>query len=381
MSENDSVENELSGYNEFGEAFNQDEDKLRQFDEKFKNIGKDPIEVYKNTRLRGQNITEDRITHKLTLIDKWKRHMGQYGRHTACPSTKHAGEFIDHLIEQNLSGQYILEILRTIRNMFDYWGDHPNMPHGTGNAMGYNPVETAMTFKEDKIKSQTSNQKKPMPRISVEELGHRLRNVKNLLHRSVITMEFKYGSRVGQVCNTQIPEVKIEHEELNDLYPLLGTHHRLRDFDDDVIYFPPQDERPGVKSERPIVMPIDREMRRLLIKYLRQRPPVDSSWLFITNANWNQLRPDYVNDSMWKPVFHPEYSETEEFRSVTTHYARHRFATYWRKEVGINRELLKYMRGDKQDGGKDSEALDTYVHSYYQDIKDPYLSKIYKFNI
>jgi integrase/recombinase XerD len=382
MSEKDEIGNELSVYDEFGEAFNQDEDKLRVFDEKFKQIDQDPLELYKQVRIQNSNITDKRIKLKIGIVDRWQRHMSQYDRHVACPSTKHAGMFIDQLIAEDLSQNYTKRILRVISNMFDYWAKHPNMPHGTGAAEGYNPIDAAVMFKEENI-NDICDKKKSVPRITIEELGHRLRGVKNLLHRSVITTQFKYGLRASQICNLQLSEVKINHEELNELYPALGTHQRIRDLDDDVIYFASRDETPGVKSARPTVMPMDRETRRLLVKYLRQRPPVDLPWLFINNATGNQLRTEYINESMWKPVFHPEYSETEEFRPVTSHYGRHRFTTYWKKEIDINRELLKYMRGDKQSeqNESNSDALDMYVHTYYEDIKDRFLSDIYTFNL
>lgn len=383
MSEKPEDDDELSAFDEFGEAFNQDEDKLREFDKKFKQLDENPLELYKNTRLDGENITKDRIQLKKSNIDRWKRHMARYDRHAACPSTKHAGDFIDSLIAEDLSQDYTKQILRIIKNMFDYLSKHPKMPHGTGGAKGYNPIEAAMMFKEDKIDSETCNKARSVPRITVEELGHHLRNVKNLLHVTVMNTQFKYGIRGSQVCHIQLPEVKIEHEELNELYPSLGTHPRIQDMDGDVIYFASRDETPGVKSERPTVMPIDRETRRLLVKYLRRRPPIDSPWLFINNATGNQLRTDYLNRSIYKPAFHPEYSGSEEMRPVTSHYPRHKFTTHWKKEMDINHELVKYMRGDKQGELKDNkaDAVEYYVHTYYEDIKDLYLSNIYKFNL
>ncbi|GAB7008979.1 hypothetical protein [Halorubrum trueperi] len=383
MSEKPEDDDELSAFDKFGEAFNQDEDKLREFDEKFRQLDEDPLELYKSTRIGGQNITKKHIQRKKSNIDRWKRHMAGYDRHAACPSTRHAGDFIDVLITEDLSKDYTKRILRIIRNMFDYWSKHPKMPHGTGDAKGYNPIEAAMMFKEDKINSETASEARSVPRITVEELGHRLRNVKNLLHIVVMNTQFKYGIRGSQVCHIQLPEVKIEHKELNELYPSLGTHHRIEDMDGDVIYFASRDETPGVKSERPIVMPIDRETRQLLVKYLRQRPPVKSSWLFINNATGNQLQTGYLNSAIYKPAFHPEYSGSDEMRPVTSHYPRHKFTTHWKKEKDINHELVKYMRGDKQGELKNNktDAVDYYVHTYYEDIKDVYLSNIYKFNL
>jgi integrase/recombinase XerD len=255
------------------------------------------------------------------------------------------------------------------------------MPHGTDEAMGYNPFDAAQSLKKEAIRNIDSSSKPQHP-MPVEELGHKIRNIKNILHTAVVTSQFKYGLRGGQVCAIKIPDVNIHHSGLKDLYPNLGTHHRVSDFDHDVIYFPTREEQPGVKSERPTVMPIGTETKKVLIKYLRQRPPVDEPWLFLSNSTAQKLDTDKINKYMWKPVFHPEYEETDRFQSVTSHYARHRFSTYWRKEIGINPELVKYMRGDKQKELENKpDVLDNYIHTYYEDVKDKYLSNVYRFNL
>jgi hypothetical protein len=77
-------------------------------------------------------------------------------------------------------------------------------------------------------------------------------------------------------------------------------------------------------------------------------------------------------NSTWKDTFWPEYDETAEHRAVTNHFGRHRFTTYRHVEQDLNRELVKYMRGDTprdaSNGGRD--AIDEYLHTYYEDI-DP----------
>ena len=194
-------------------------------------------------------------------------------------------------------------------------------------------------------------------------------------------MQFKYGLRGGQTSNIQIPDIQINHKELNDLYPEMGTHHRLQDINDEAIYIPSRFERSGNKSARPSIIPIDSELKTLLVKYLRQRPPINHSYLFVRNGNGNNITTNYLTESVWKPAFHPTYSETDKFESVTSHYARHRFNTYWKKEQDINREYLNYMRGDGKEDPNYPDSISTYVHTYYNDISDLYLSKIYKFDI
>lgn len=381
MNQDDDSLDQLSAYSDFAEAFNQDDDPLSEFDNTFKSVNQDPIELYINTKIWGSNITEGTKIDRERRVNNWKEYMDDYDRHPACPGSRHVIGFIDALLARELSRQHINKYLNTLSNMFEYWSDHPKMPHGSGDAMGYNPIDFARTYKEDDINAVESSSKSQHP-MSVEELGHQVRSIKNVLHTAVIGTQFKYGLRGGQVCNIMLSDVKIQHDGLNDLYSSLGTHQRISDFEDDVIYFPKRSERPGVKSKRPIVMPLDTETRRLLINYLRQRPPVDEPWLFISNSSGNKLNTELVNKLMWRPNFRPEYDETDQYSAITSHYGRHRFSTYWRKEIGTNREYIKYMRGDKQgELGDSSDILNNYIHTYYTDIKDLYLSKIYNFGV
>jgi len=381
MTKENSSTDQLSAYNEFGDAFDQDEDPLKKFSSKFNNIDKNPIDIYKQTKVENSGLSESRVNEKTRRLDDWKDYMSQYDRHAACPSPQHALRFVEFLLSKKHSKKYTKSYLRVLANMFEYWSEHPKMPHGTGEAIGYNPFKAAQNLKRDSIRN-INNATKPQHQMPVEELGHQIRNIKNILHTAVITSQFKYGLRGGQVCAVKIPEVNIHHDGLKDLYPTLGTHRRVCDFDCDVVYFPTRDEQPGVKSERPTVMPIGTETRKILIKYLRQRPPVDEPWLFVSNSNGEKLNTDKINKYMWKPAFHPKYEETDQFQSVTSHYARHRFATYWRKEVGMNPELIKYMRGDKQGELEDKpDVLDDYIHTYFDDIKNKYLSGIYQFGL
>jgi integrase/recombinase XerD len=80
---------------------------------------------------------------------------------------------------------------------------------------------------------------------------------------------------------------------------------------------------------------------------------------------------------VWKNAFHPEYAETDEYKSVTSHFGRHRFSTWWRVQQDVNRELVKYMRGDKL-GSDSREAIDTYLHTLFEDIEELYRENIYR---
>lgn len=383
MSEVNDSSDELSALDEVGEAFGKDDDPFKQFDEGFKELTIDPFAKYKQFRIEDRNLTRPVKRRRKRVIDGWIEYMGRFDRHPACPNVQHVMGYIDSEISKDIGTDWVNAKLRILSNMFEYWAEHPKMPHGTGEAVGFNPFTTAKKLKEDEIKAKTASKKKPPHPISIEEIGRRIRSIKHILNRSVVATQFKYGSRAGQVANLQIQDLKISNSDLQNQYPELGSHPMIDGISDDAIYFAPRSERSGGKSQRPIVMPIDEELRHLLTRYLRQRPPVNRPWLFVNFSTGKRLRTQHISDRMWKPAFHPAYDETEDYDSVTSHYARHRFGTYWKKEIDANVELIKYMRGDiERDVDEDDlGALQNYVHTYYSDIKNLYLSDIYRFNL
>jgi integrase/recombinase XerD len=181
----------------------------------------------------------------------------------------------------------------------------------------------------------------------------------------------KLGLRATELCNIQLSEVTIENAELQRHYPELGTHSVLEGVDN-AIYIP--HDREGNKSRRPRILPHDDEMRRMLLRYLLDRPDRESEWLFLSDTTYAQMHREYITD-IWEDAFHPEYEESEDHTAITSHFGRHRFTMHWRVEHDLNRELVKYMPGDTAGSGdiKERGAIDEYVHTYLKDIERLYL--------
>lgn len=126
---------------------------------------------------------------------------------------------------------------------------------------------------------------------------------------------------------------------------------------------------------------IDDELRRVLTRWLLVRPTTTDPWVFLSKQRHAKLRKKPINE-IWKQTFHPEFAETKTYRPVTSHSGRHYFCTYWRVDQDVNRERLKYMRGDALDEEVDaSETIDHYLHTYYRDIEDLYRDNIYKLGV
>lgn len=194
----------------------------------------------------------------------------------------------------------------------------------------------------------------------------------------MIALQLKLGLRQGEVSNIQIQDIHISSPELRRHFPDIGTHPRLGDHED-AIYIPSRDERDGNKSRRPRLLPLEAELRRVLLRYLLVRPQNGEPWLFLTLKTHGKITDNATINDVWHDAFHPEYAETEDRKGVTSHFGRHWFTTFWRVDQDVNRERIKYMRGDTAGSGniEDRGAIDEYIHTYYQDIEDLYRERIF----
>lgn len=112
------------------------------------------------------------------------------------------------------------------------------------------------------------------------------------------------------------------------------------------------------------MLPLDDEVRRILLRYLLIRPTADEPWLFLSKQGHQQLAGEDANRA-WKEAFGDRYPETERNQGVTSHYGRHRITTYWRVEKDVNRELIKYMRGEiiRAESDEEDGAIDAYIRA------------------
>jgi integrase/recombinase XerD len=213
-------------------------------------------------------------------------------------------------------------------------------------------------------------------RIPVPELREMVASVTDLRARALIAMQLKLGLRAGEVANIRLDDLGMDGAEAAAHHPVLGSHDRLTDHEQ-TLYVPSKAEREGNKSTRPRLLPLDGELRALLDRYLLVRPDNGEPWLFISRKSHIQLDARAVNE-VWKEWFHPEYAGTEDHRPVTSHFGRHRFTTYWRVGQDLNRQLVKYMRGDRTGAYASHRGMDAYLHAYYEDIEALYRAGMYQ---
>lgn len=356
---------------ELAAAFGQNLDPLAEYETTFQQADADPFALFKAEVLSTRDIADRTRDSYNRVFRQWREFMREQGRHPACPSESHVKAFARYELDtKDNHPDTVKEKLRKLNNVYAYWQDDPTFPH----PQDYNPVSLA----EKKITFAEVESKEP-PRIPLSELRDILEGVTHVRDRAIMAIQLKLGLRATEVCNLKLSEIDIQNTDLRKHYPELGSDPRLEGRQN-AVYVP--HDRDGNKSQRPRLLPLDDELRRVLLRYLLIRPDNNEPWVFISLTRHEQLQKQDINPP-WKEAFHPEYAETEQRRAVTSHYGRHYFTTHWRVEKDLNRELIKYMRGDTAGSASIQErgAIDEYIHTYYEDIVDTYRENIFKLNL
>lgn len=356
---------------ELADAFGRELDPLAEFEQTFKETEIDPFEVYKTNRLEGKDLADSTVGEYLRTFREWRVFMDRQGRHHACPNESHVEGFITYLQEEreNATGT-IKNRLMYLNQAYQYWQDDAAFPH----PQDYNPIDLA----KETVDLKEEGPKEP-PRLTVSDLRDKLDQITHIRDRAIVLIQLKLGLRATEVCNIKLSEIHLSNSDVQEHYNDMGSVQPLKRREN-AVYIP--HDRDGNKSRRPRLLPLDDELRHAILRYLLIRPDNGEPWLFLSKNQRTQLRKNDIND-IWKGTFHPEYAETDEHRAVTSHFGRHQFTTYWRVEQDLNRELLKYMRGDTAGSStiEDRGAIDEYIHTYYEDIEPIYREQIYKFGI
>jgi integrase/recombinase XerD len=356
---------------QFAETFDQEIDPLQKYEEGFRSISANPFDLFTTEILDQKGKTNTRNNYTIP-IDQWQEYMEDAGRHPACPGKRHVEGFVDYQRhELDNSKQTTKQKLIHLNRVFKFWVSEDSLPQDGS----YNPFKKVL----DDTEWEEDNTKTP-PNLSVNDVADVLVTVKHWKHRVIILLMLFLGIRAQEACNIELSELNIQHDELKQQYPELGTHDRLPD-GVDAIYFPTRYDREGNKSKNERIMPIPDELKVALVRYLMVRPDNGKPWLLLSHTRHNQMGNSKINE-IWKDYFHPQYKygDDEKYDSITSHFGRHYFTTWFKKEKDWNRELVKYMRGDSIKG-KDGDSLDDYVHPYFEDIRERYLEEIYKFGL
>lgn len=375
MNEDTSPKTPTSARQAVAESFSRSLDPLAEFEEQleatFARLDTDPLDMAKAEVVETRDLTERTRNQYDRVFSQWRNHMQRQGRYPACPSEEHAHDFIEYEREtKGNADKTITSKLELLNVAYEYWQADPAFPHPED----YNPFQLVK-----KKASFSEEQPKKPPRIPIPELRTILSDVTNIRDLTILALQLKLGLRATELCNLRVSDVSLTDEEPSRHYERLGSCSILDD-KQNAVYIP--HDRKGNKSPCPRLLPLDDGLRRILSQYLLLRPTNGTPEVFLSKTRHRPLNKQAVNN-VWKDTFHPEYNETEEHRAVTSHFGRHRFTTYWRVEADMNRELIKYLRGDRA-GSTDPEdraSINEYIHTYYPDIESVYRERIFTLDI
>jgi integrase/recombinase XerD len=355
----------------FADAFDRSADPLAEFSDAFHDLP-DPFAYFIEASLQHrESISRDvTIEGYRRTYRQWRDHMESVGRHPACPNPGHVSSFIEW--RRDVHGntrKTIAGKLNRLSQAYEFWQADGAFPHPAD----YNPFTLGKETTD-----LGDDPDKELHDLSLEDLREVFAGIENIRRRAIIGLQLKTGARAGEVCNMQLQDVHLPHEELQQHYDQLGTHPALAECTD-ALYIP--HDRKGNKSSNPRLLPVDDELRWLLLRYLLVRPQVGEPWLFLSERTYSQLSPKPITQE-WKGAFHPEYGETEDKKPVTSHFGRHWFSSYWRLEVGLAREHVQYMRGDRVAPLDEfPDAIDDYLHPNYTNIERQYRISVFKLNL
>ena len=384
----DEYERQMEAYDRMvsGESDDDDSDPYAKYESHFREVesgGFDYFDIFIYGVLHRNDRAERTVKHYETTYRHWKAYMETQDRHPAAMNVSHVKGFIEYLRrEEENNNETIHRKIKRLNYTFEFWCDMEKAKH----SQDYNPFATAMKWANlDEV-----SPKEP-PNISLEEMREIVRGVKNIEERAIIVLMLKLGLRAGEVCNMKISDLTFDNPEIEKYYPEFGSHPRLEGRENAVYIPPKEDNKLGIpgrkynKSGAPRVLPIDGDVQFVLETYLITRPKVDAPWVFINRRFNEQFDSENINER-WVSVFRPEYDETEYTRAVTSHFGRHYFTTWWRSEKQLDRDLVKYMRGDVSSTDENGnsvfdEPIDKYIHTQFEHIRDVYDSGIFWFGL
>ncbi|MFC7157484.1 tyrosine-type recombinase/integrase [Halomarina halobia] len=247
-------------------------------------------------------------------------------------------------------------------------------------AFDANPMALVIEEMDESVDADPTRRELSIPqmRAFVGRLGHPL-------DRALVVTLLKTGMRVGELCNLDLRDVSLDDEEVRAAYPV--TPRGALDGRPDSIFVASEvargravngEERSASnKRKRSTVIPIDRELKRVLKVWLAIRPEAVSPAepLFVSTSDaWGErvttglVRQRVVRQAERNGWYRPGGGAEE---NVTPHYFRHFFTTHLRDRTG-DRGIVKYLRGDVA-----ADVIDTYTHNWGDRVREVYEANVY----
>ncbi|MFB6112859.1 MAG: tyrosine-type recombinase/integrase [Halodesulfurarchaeum sp.] len=240
-----------------------------------------------------------------------------------------------------------------------------------------NPMTLVMEELDERIATDPSRRD-----ISVKEMRAFVDEIHHPLDRAIVTTLLKTGIRAGELCNLDLQDLNLESLPFE-----MGTIRPQLEGRPDSIFVSSEPSSGNVingeersesnKRMRDTVLPVDDELKTVLVEWLAIRPdPVSATEpLFLsTDRHWGEritgtevhhIVTSHAADRGW---YRRGAGASE---NVTPHYFRHFFTTHLRDRTG-DRGIVKYLRGDAA-----TDIIDTYTHNWGDRVRSVYESNIY----
>jgi site-specific recombinase XerD len=244
-----------------------------------------------------------------------------------------------------------------------------------------NPMALVMAEMDESIDTDPARRE-----VDVASMRAFVADVAHPLERALVVGLLKTGMRVGELCNLDLRDLSIDVPAVRERF---GVPPRAQlDGRPDSLFVASEVARGEVvngeertasnKRKRATVIPVDDELRSVLLRWLAVRPdtPSEAAPLFVsTGGGWGQrLTPSQVRRVVRTHAsergWHRPGADASE--NVTPHYFRHFFTTHLRDRTG-DRGVVKYLRGDVA-----TDIIDTYTHNWGDRVRSVYEANIYR---
>ncbi len=266
--------------------------------------------------------------------------------------------YVAHLRESDLSSSSVATYASYLHRFYSYLVKAAEYPHDS------NPMSLVTDEMDESVNKNPRRRE-----LDVSDVSGFLRTVNHPRDRCMLVLLFKTGMRAGELVNLDLRHVSLS-EENDERFgtggdPLLNPRSLYVDSGID-----------GNKRVRDTLVPVDDEVERELVRWLRVRPSTDADALFVSlsPASSGRLSSEAVAEIMRKYTRNYGWwsSENDMRQNVTPHYCRHFFTTYLRDASGDD-AFVRYLRGDT--GG---DILETYTHNWGDRVREKYEKYVYR---
>ncbi len=328
----------------------------------------------------GKSIrTIDRFKTSGNLFQKFLSEQGVDDESEVTPEI--AIRFKGFLDTPDRSDETIKKHMEAIGKMYEYYNNR-----GT---FGANSIWLAMDDIEWNIDTDTSRVE-----ISMAEMKKAIQETEHYEYRTLVTLFLKTGIRQGEAVNLDLRDINLEHKYSNRLLPT--PRHEIRGHPD-TLYVDADIEIGDIvngrkrvatnKRDRSTKIPIDNELKTVLIQWLMVRPPTicPADPLFVRihgPHSGDRHSDDSIKFVMRKWAKNQGWYEkgAGERNNVTAQFCRHFFTTHMRRRVNSEdiggNEAKYFVKGIRGDTGDD--VIDTYTQNWGNYVRKAYGNNIFK---